>query len=145
MNAEKWQAVLLRTVGAVECLAFAAVVVPFRWMEAVHQWLGLGQMPDATVLRYLIREASFVYGVHGVLLWLLASDIERFRPLITFTGFSYLVTGPIFVVTGATAGMPWFWFIGEGLSCLAVGIVVLWLAVVGRHGVRQDAVRPTES
>ena len=136
---------MLRTVGAVECLAFAAVVIPFRWMEPVHEWLGLGPMPEGAVLRYLIRGASFVYGVHGMLLLLLAWDVERFRPLVIFTGFCYFVSGPIFMVTGAAAGMPWFWFVGEGLSCLAVGMVVLGLAFAGEHGVRSRKwFRPTK-
>ena len=128
MNPQALQALVLRIVGTIEGFAFAALVVPFKWMEATHGWLGLGKMPDGPILRYLIREASFVFGLHGILLWLLARDVERFRPLIIFTGFSYLLGGPVFAVAGAVAGMPWFWFTGEGLSCLAVGIVLLWLA-----------------
>jgi hypothetical protein len=108
MNPEKLQALVLRTVGTTECFAFAAVVVPYHWMQAAHGWFGLGEMPDVTVLRYIIREASFVFGLHGILLWLLASDVERFRPLIVYTGFSYFLGGPVFAVMGAAAGMPWF-------------------------------------
>ena len=136
MNADKLQALVLRTVGTVECLAFAAVVLPFGCLETVHGWLGLGHLPDGVVLRYLIREASFVYGMHGVLLWILARDVERFRPLVIFTGFSYFVSAPVIATVGAVADMPWFWFIGEGLSCLAVGMVVLWLTIPGEHGIR---------
>ena len=130
MNAEKMQVLVLRTVGSVECLAFAAVVIPFQWMGVVHAWLGLGEMPDGVVLRYLIREVALVDGLHGVLLLLLARDVERFRPLIIFTGFSYLLGGPVFALGAATAGMPWFWVLGVGLSCLAVGIILLWLTKV---------------
>ena len=136
MSAGKIQALVLRIVGTVECFAFAAVVMPFHWMGVVHAWLGLGEMPDGVVLRYLIREVALVDGLHGVLLWLLARDVERFRPLIIFTGLSYLVGGPVFATGAATAGMPWFWYSGVGLSCLAVGIVVLWLAIRGDHGFR---------
>lgn len=130
------QTLVLRTVGTVECLAFGAVIIPFHWMGVVHVWLGLGDMPDGVVLRYLIREVALVDGLHGVLLWLLARDVERFRPLILFTGFSYLLGGPVFATGAATAGMPWFWFLGAGLSCMAVGIVVLRLASLDGHGVR---------
>jgi hypothetical protein len=134
MSPRKLQALVLRSTGTVECFAFAAVVIPFRWMGLVHAWLGLGAMPEGAVLRYLIREVSLLAGLHGVLLWLLARDVERFRPLVIFTGFSYLLGGPVFALGAATAGMPWFWFLGEGLSCLAVGIIVLSLAVLGDHG-----------
>jgi hypothetical protein len=104
MNPEKLQALVLRTVGTTECFAFAAVVVPYHWMQAAHGWLGLGEMPDVTVLRYIIREASFVFGLHGILLWLLASDVERFRPLIVYTGFSYFLGGPCFRSDGSGSG-----------------------------------------
>jgi hypothetical protein len=134
MSAEKMQALVLRIVGTVECCAFAFVVIPFSWMAVIHVWLGLGEMPDVVVLRYLIREVSMVDGLHGALLWLLASDVVRFRPLIIFTGFSYLLGGPVFAAGAATAGMPWFWYLGVGISCVAVGIVVLWLAFLGDRG-----------
>jgi len=102
-------------------------------MGVVHAWLGLGEMPDGVVLRYLIREVALVDGLHGVLLWLLAQDVERFRPLIIFTGFSYLVGSPVFASGAAVGGMPWFWFLGVGLPCLAVGVVVLGMAILTRN------------
>src|SRR5262245_43528938 len=134
MSAGKMQALVLRSVGTVECFAFAAVVIPFHWMGAVHAWLGLGEMPQGVVLRYLIREVALLDGLHGVLLWLLARDVVRFRPLIIFTGFSYLVGGPVFATGAATAGMPGFWFLGVGLSCVAVGILILWLNEAAARG-----------
>ena len=123
----KLLAFVLRVVGAVECLAFGAILLPFSWMAATHAWLGLGAMSDAPILLYLIRQVSFVYGSHGILLLIMASNVERFRSLIIFTGFSYLVSGPILAATGANSRMPWFWFMAEGLSCLSVGIVLLCL------------------
>src|SRR5690348_18350829 len=87
MNNEKIQKALLRLTGAFEILAFIAVVMPRSWMEISHEWLGLGQMPDGPVLMFLIRQASYTYGVHGISLWVLARDVKRFRPLIILNGF----------------------------------------------------------
>ena len=36
-------------------LAFGAVVMPRAWMEASHEWLGLGMMPDGPVINFMIR------------------------------------------------------------------------------------------
>lgn len=66
MNKEAIQKVLLRLAGAIEILAFIAVVMPRSWMEISHEWLGLGQMPDGPVLMFLIRQASYTYGMHGI-------------------------------------------------------------------------------
>ena len=43
-------------------------------------------MPHGPVLMFLIRQASYTYGMHGVYLWVLALDVNRFRPLIILNG-----------------------------------------------------------
>src|SRR6185503_9076959 len=87
---------LLRVVGLVEMLAFIAVVMPRSWMEASHTWLGLGQMPEGSVLMFLIRQASYTYGMHGVSLLVIATDVERFRALVLLNGITYLLAAPVF-------------------------------------------------
>jgi hypothetical protein len=96
-------------------------------MEMSHAWLGLGVLPDGAVLMFLIRQTSYTYGIHGLSLWLLASDVKRFRPLILLNGFSFLLAGPIFFIIDHTAGMPLWWTLGDGPSCGLIGLALLWL------------------
>jgi hypothetical protein len=126
---------LLRLAGTVEALAFGAALMPSAWMEAAHSWLGMGTMPQGVVVDFIIRQASFTYGLHGVLLWLLSFDVVRFRPLVLFTGISYVVCGPVFFLIDRTAGSPWWWTIGDGGSCLAFGTAVLGLLWWERRGI----------
>ena len=128
MNRLRLQAWLLRLAGAVEILAFIAVVMPHSWMETSHAWLGLGEMPSAPVLMFLIRQASYTYGVHGISLWVLASNVERFRPLIILNGITFLVAGPVFFLIDYTSGMPWWWTVADPLSCMFFGAALLWLS-----------------
>ncbi len=128
MNRLGLQASLLRLAGAVEILAFIAVVMPRSWMETSHAWLGLGEMPSAAVLMFLIRQASYTYGVHGISLWVLASNVVRFRPLIILNGISFLVAGPVFLLIDYTSGMPWWWTVADPLSCMFFGAALLWLS-----------------
>src|ERR1051325_11831031 len=86
MKSQRLQAWLLRLAGSVEILAFVAVVMPRSWMEVSHLRLGLGEMPGGPILMFMIRQASYTYGMHGVSLWILASDVDRFRPLLIFNG-----------------------------------------------------------
>ncbi len=109
MNRLLLQAWLLRVAGAVEIFAFIAVVMPRSWMEISHTSLGLGEMPGAPVLMFLIRQASYTYGVHGISLWVLASNVERFRPLIILNAIAFLVAGPVFFLIDYTSGLPWWW------------------------------------
>ena len=72
MNRQRLLVWLLRLAGAVEILAFTAVVMPRSWMEISNAWLGLGEMPNGPLLMFIIRQASYTYGVHGLSLWLIA-------------------------------------------------------------------------
>ena len=127
MNPRVLQIWLLRLTGSVELGAFVAVAMPREWMEVGHTWLGLGEMPEGAIVNFIIRQASFTYGLHGVLLWLLSWDVVRFRPLVVFTGISYVVAAPVFFMIDMISGMPWFWKVGDAGSCLCFGIVLLCL------------------
>jgi len=128
MNRLRLQAWLLRAAGAVEMLAFIAVVMPRSWMEISHTWLGLGQMPGGPVLMFLIRQASYTYGMHGISLWVIASNVERFRPLVILNGISFLLAGPVFFLIDYTSGMPWWWTAEDSLGCMSFGAALLWLS-----------------
>jgi hypothetical protein len=121
----KW---LLRLVGLSEVLAFFAVIMPRSWMETSHLWLGLGQMPEGAVLMFLIRQASYTYGMHGISLWVIASDVKRFRPLLILNGIAFLLAGPVFFLIDYTAGTPMWWTLGDGPACGFFGAAILWLS-----------------
>lgn len=127
MSRESLQAWLLRLLGAIEVTAFFAVVMPRSWMEVSHEWLGLGEMPRGAVLMFLIRQASYAYGMHGVAMFVLAADVRRFRPLVVLNGLSFLLAAPVFFLIDYTSGMPWWWAAADTLGCLFFGGALLWL------------------
>jgi hypothetical protein len=127
MNSRVLTAWLLRLSGAIEILAFFAVIMPRSWMEISHAWLGMGEMPNGPVLMFMIRQASYTYGMHGVSLWVLASDVTRFRKLVILNGIAYLLAAPVFFWIDLTSGMPWFWTVGDSLSCGFFGAALLLL------------------
>jgi hypothetical protein len=128
MNSRRIQVWLLRVAGAVELLAFIAVVMPRSWMEAAHLWLGMGEMPGGPVLMFMIRQASYTYGMHAISLWVIASDVERFRALVLLNGIAFLLAAPVFFLIDLTAGMPWFWTAGDTVSCGCFGATLLWFS-----------------
>ena len=127
MSSERLQAWLLRLTGLTEILAFIAVVMPRSWMEVSHEWLGLGQMPGGPILMFMIRQASYAYGMHGLSLWLLATDVIRFRPLIIFNGISFLLAGFVFFLIDYTYGLPAWWIVVDSVGCGSFGAAVLLL------------------
>ena len=134
MNRLSLQAWLLRLAGAVEILAFVAVVMPRSQMEAAHRWLGLGQMAGGSIIMFMIRQASYTYGMHGISLWVLATNVERFRPLVILNGIFYLLAAPIFFVIDYTSGMPLWWTLGDTFGCGFFGAALLWLNLRVKRG-----------
>ncbi|HEX8456220.1 MAG TPA: hypothetical protein VF656_02775 [Pyrinomonadaceae bacterium] len=131
MNRERILSWLLRVAGSVEILAFGAVLMPRSWMEASHLWLGLGEMPEGAVLMFLIRQASYVYGMHGVSLWVLSTDVRRFRPLVLLNAISFTLAAPLFFIIDYTARMPLYWTVSDALGCGFFGAALLWLTLGG--------------
>lgn len=128
MNHRRLLSWLLRITGSTEILAFFAVVMPRSWMEVSHAWLGLGEMPSGPIIMFMIRQASYVYGMHGISLWVLASDVDRFRPLVILNGVSFLLAGLVFFVIDYTSGIPLWWTAIDTVACAFFGAAVLWLS-----------------
>jgi len=128
MNRQRISAFLLRLSGSVEILAFIAVVMPRSWMEIAHTWLGLGEMPNGPIIMFMIRQASYTYGMHGISLWVIASDVERFRLLVILNGIAFLVAAPVFFLIDHTSGMPLWWTLGDAFGCAGFGAALLWLS-----------------
>jgi len=128
MNRQRISAFLLRLSGSVEILAFIAVVMPRSWMEIAHTWLGLGEMPNGPIIMFMIRQASYTYGIHGISLWVIASDVERFRLLVILNGIAFLVAAPVFFLIDHTSGMPLWWTLGGAFGCAGFGAALLWLS-----------------
>lgn len=127
MDEQRLQQWLLRLTGATEILAFIAVVMPRAWMEAAHAWLGIGEMPTGPLIMFMIRQASYCYGMHAVSLFVLATDVRRFRPLILLNGISFTLAAPVFFWIDYSSGMPWFWTLFDTLGCGFFGVALLWL------------------
>jgi hypothetical protein len=116
-------------VGAAEVLAFGAVLLPQSTMAAIHSWLGLGEMPRAPVFDSLMRQVSFTYGLHGIALLFIASDVVRYRPLVILSAVCYLLTAPVFIGIDAANGMPWYWIANNGGACMLIGVILVALLV----------------
>jgi len=108
--------------------ALVAVVMPSSWMAATHRWLGLGEMPTAPVVEYLARSLSAFYAVTGALCLVLATDLERYRPLVRFLGVAFALMSVALLGVDLPAGMPWWWTAFEGPPGIVFGAWMFSLA-----------------
>jgi hypothetical protein len=120
----------LRLVAVVQILTFAVIFMPPAWIASWHSWVGLGVMTDTPVFRYVLRGASYVQGAIGVLLWVMAMDVVRYRPLVLTTAIIYLVGCPAYYLIDSVAGIPRTWCIFDSAFCFVIGGILLALCLV---------------
>lgn len=119
--------ILLRIGGAFTVTAFLAMLLPADWMASTHDRLGLGEFPRAPVVDYLARSIAALYGFHGVLLLVVSTDVDRYRPLVTYVAVLNMTFGLMLIVIDLKAGMPTWWTAGEGPPIIVFGVIIALL------------------
>jgi hypothetical protein len=46
--------------------------------------------------------------------------------MVPFSGLSAAVLGVVCAITGITVGMPAIWYLGDSLSCAAIGLLIVF-------------------
>ena len=115
---------LLRLGGVITVSAFLAMFLPVEWMSAIHEAIGLGELPRAPVVVYLARSIAALYGFHGVLLLLISTDVVRYRLLVWYVAVMNILFGLIVTVIDLQTGMPLRWTLLEGPPIVVYGILI---------------------
>jgi hypothetical protein len=127
----------LRVIGTAALFALVAVVIPYSWMNAIHQRLGLGQLPAEPIVGYLARSTSAFYALLGALLWVVSFDLVRHRLILRFLGVAIIVFGGILLIVDFVEGMPLWWSLWEGPINMAFGTIILILSNRIARGIRR--------
>ena len=114
--------------GIGSLFALVPVFMPVSWMAATHRWLGLGEMPTGPIVEYLAHSLSAFYALVGALCLVMASDLDRYRPLVRFFGVCLALLGIVLTGVDLAAGMPWWWTALEGPGAVPIGALVYFLA-----------------
>ncbi len=118
---------ILRLIGINALLALVFLVMPFSWIKEIHQWLGLGEMPDAPIVRYLTRSICLSYAVFGTVLIAVSFDIDRYYRLLWVIGFLFPVIGITLLGIDIVEKLPLSWILSEGPFMIVFGSVFLLL------------------
>ena len=119
--------IILRVIGVTGLFAIPAIFLPYSWMNAIHESMGLGELPDAPIVSYLTRSLSAFYAILSTIILFISFDIRYYRSFIKLLALIIIVTGIVLTGIDVTAGMPTSWTISEGPPTIVVGLVVLWL------------------
>lgn len=126
-TARKGIVFLLRFLGINALLAFVFILMPFSWFQGIHEWMELGEMPQAPIVGYLTRSLCMFYALFGGILIMLSLDVDHNRRLLQFLGFLFPLIGIILLGIDLHEKLPLSWVISEGPFTIVFGTVFLWL------------------
>jgi len=128
---------LMRLNAIVLLLAAVPMFFPTRWMVEMHAAMGLGVFPQDRITEYLTRSAAACYTMHGAVVWLIAQDVRRYRPLIPGLYIIHFAFAMTMLGIDLFAGMPTWWMISE-VGTISVVSVVLFCG--NRWASRQETI-----
>jgi len=117
----------LRVLAVFIAINGVSVLLPWAWIDSGLAWCGLGHQPDAVVLHYLLRGDGFFLLAFGLLIWVTASDVVRYQPIVFTIIAIFLVGGPVSYLIDAIVGLPRWWCILDFTICLLAGGIPLAL------------------
>jgi len=128
MGERRLLVVLLRVTGLTMLCALVFVFCPFRWMAAIHQRLGIGQLNYSPLISYLTRTLSAMYASFGAVFVFTSFDIVRYLPLVRFVGAVTILGGAGVTILDAIIKLPIFWTVSEGPFTILLGLAMVLLA-----------------
>ncbi len=111
--AERNLILFLRFVAIVTGAAIVPALMPLAWMNVIHQRLGMGDLPSGPIVEYLARSTSAFYALHGILLWIISTDLKRFAPILNYMIWTMAICGVGLGVLDWKAGLPPHWLYAE--------------------------------
>jgi hypothetical protein len=117
----------LRIVGGVSLWAFAAAVMPEKWIIEIAEALGFDPFPYSPLTFYLARNLSLLYGFVGAALLAVSIDLPRYHHLIRYAALGTMLFGVLQLVVDLQANMPAWWTWGESMSAVLGGALLYLL------------------
>jgi len=126
-TAEKLLVLILRVAGVVCALAVVPMLMPITWVQTAHAAIALGELPDEPIVEYLVRSISAMCGLYGGLLLLLASNVHRYRRVITYQAVAILIAPTCGMILMYRLPVLGNFILLDGVSCWIYCIPTLWL------------------
>ena len=113
-------------IAGVGCLlSVFGVFLPMSVFESIAKFFGIELLPDSPLLVYAVRLMSATYAAVGVFFIILALQPMKYGVMVPFSGLGAVFVGVVCAIAGLSTAMPLWWFLGDSLSCLVLGVLIL--------------------
>ncbi|MHC4574954.1 MAG: hypothetical protein ACYS76_12630 [Planctomycetota bacterium] len=119
--------ICLWAAGVLCLLSVVGMFLPVGAVESFAKAFGVQTLPDSPLIMYAIRTISATFIGIGVFFIILALDPMKYGVLVPFSGIIAVFIGAVCAISGPIVGMPTIWYLGDALSCLALGLLILVL------------------
>ncbi len=127
-KARFWVKVILRVGGLGMVGGVIGLVMPVSWMDATHQWLGMGELPRLPVVEYLARITSALYMLVGALMLLSSADLDRYRQIIAALAWGVMLASIAVFGMMFTRSSPIVTYLAiDVISASAMGLAIVAL------------------
>lgn len=107
-------------------------------------WLmGYPAPPLSPLVVYLSGNAGFAYFALGILFWAISRDLQRYQPLVRVCGWTMVIAGPAYLSIDLQCPLPLWWVLMDSVSCLLIGLTLLWACPVNRSEADASNQEPT--
>jgi len=108
------------------CLSgVVGLLLPPSACKSMAGFFGVETLPDSPLIMYATRTVSAMSVGIGVFFIILALNPMKYGVMVPFSGIAAVLTGVVCGITGPAVGMPAAWFLGDTLSCLVLGVLIL--------------------
>jgi len=113
-------------IAGIGCLlSVFGMFLPVSWFETIAKFFGIESLPDSPQFMYAVRLMSATYAAVGVFFIILALDPVKYGVMVPFSALGALFVGVVCLIAGLLTAMPVWWFMGDSLSCLVLGVLIL--------------------
>jgi len=113
-------------IAGVGCLlSVFGMFLPMPVFESIAKFFGIESLPDSPLLVYAVRLMSATYAAVGVFFIILALDPMKYGVMVPFSGVGAVFVGVVCAIAGLLTAMPLWGFLGDSLSCLVLGVLIL--------------------
>lgn len=141
-NRPRVQLWILRLLMALMLTGLPGVLLPARAFEKFSWLMGYGQPPLTPLTIYLSGNAGYAYVSLAALFWAISRDLLRYQPLVRVCGWIMVVAGPAYLSMDLQCPLPLWWVLMDSLSCLLIGLLLLWACPPNRFATVADHQEP---